>query len=36
MEFTIAIWKRFKLIIRVLDIDPTDGNIKISLEVSWK
>lgn len=36
MSFTIAVYKRFKLIFHLIDVDPTDGNIMVGLEISWK
>lgn len=35
MVFSMKVWV-LTLSIHLLDIDPSDGNIMIGLEVSWK
>jgi len=36
MEITIAIFGKYKLILHLIDVDPSDGNVQIGLELSWK
>jgi len=36
MSFTIAVLGKFKLILHVVDLDPTDGNIRVGFELRWK
>jgi len=36
MSFTIAVFGKFKIILKLLDVDPSDGNIAIGIELSWK
>ena len=36
MAFTILVLGKFKLILHLIDIDLSDGNIQIGLEVAWK
>ena len=36
MSFAIAVYKRFKIILHLIDLDPSDGNIKIGLEIRWR
>jgi len=35
MEFTFKVWK-FKVTIDLLDVDTTDGDIKIGIKISWR
>ena len=36
MSFTIAVLGKFKLILHLIDVDASDGNVQIGLELSWK
>jgi len=36
MEIIIAVFGKYKLILHLIDVDPSDGNIEIGLELSWK
>jgi len=36
MSFTIAVFGKFKIILKLLDVDPSDGNVAIGIELSWK
>ena len=35
MKFSIKVWV-LTLTLHLIDIDPSDGNVMIGLEVSWK
>jgi len=35
MKFTFGIW-RLKITVDLFDLDPSDGDIKIGLTVSWR
>ncbi len=35
MAFSFKVW-RITLTLHLIDIDPTDGNVMIGIEVSWK
>ena len=34
MKFSISVWL-FRITLYLVDIDPTDGNIRIGIELSW-
>ena len=36
MAITLLVFGKYKLILHLIDIDPSDGNIQIGLELSWK
>lgn len=36
MSFTIKIWGPIRIIIHLIDIDPSDGNIQVGIELAWK
>jgi len=36
MGITILAFGKYKLILHLIDVDPSDGNIQIGLELSWK
>jgi len=35
MRFTIKVWK-VQLVLKLLDIDPSDQDLSISLSLSWR
>lgn len=35
-RFEWVIWGNIKVIIHLIDIDPTNGNLQIGLEICWK
>ena len=36
MAITILVLGKYKFILHLVDVDPSDGNIQIGLELSWK
>jgi len=36
MSITIAVIGKYKLILHLADLDPTDGNVSVGLELRWK
>jgi len=36
MSITIKLFWKLKLIIHLVDIDVSDGNVRIGLELNWK
>jgi len=36
MSLTIAAFGKFKIILHLVDVDPSDGNVRLGLELRWK
>ncbi len=35
MSFTWKIWGPVSIIIHLIDVDPSDGNVQVGIEIRW-